>query len=251
MNQWPEHIPAVTWHGRRGAISNSFAYGVDYMLIDPASREGPALFSRNRWNLFCIRDRDHGGQPGRGRGAQWAAEVFGAYGLGPRQGRRILLLAQPAAYGYSFNPVSFWLLMQDDALLAVIAEVNNTFGDRHSYFCAHSDRREILATDRISARKIFHVSPFQQIGGDYSFWFMVTPAQISIRISLTDGAEGVVATLIGPRKPATSRGLVFAAIRRPLGAMRVLALIHWQAVKLWRKKAAYLPRPVPPQDEVS
>ena len=81
MTQWPEHIAARTWHGRRGAIRNAFSYGVDYLLLDMESPQGPACFSRNRFNLYAVHDRNHGGPRGAGRGLPWAREVFAARGF--------------------------------------------------------------------------------------------------------------------------------------------------------------------------
>ncbi|MFN4099802.1 MAG: DUF1365 family protein, partial [Pararhodobacter sp.] len=133
----------------------------------------------------------------------------------------------------------------------VIAEVSNTFGDRHSYLCHRDDWAAITAEDTLEARKIFHVSPFQPVEGEYRFRFDISPERIALRIAYDHAGGGLVATLAGPRHPATARSLAAAALRRPLGSRRVLALIHWQALKLWWKGARYHPRPVPPAREVS
>lgn len=250
MTGWPEHVAAQSWHGRRGGIRNSFTYGVDFLLVDPEARQGPWPFSRNRFNLFALHDCDHGGQRGAGRGLDWAREVFAGRGFAGGQDR-ILLLTQPRFLGYGFNPVSFWLLCRGAALHAVIAEVNNTFGDRHCYFCARPDGAAIAIGDALSAEKVFHVSPFQAVRGQYSFRFGITPEAIDIRILLADGDAGLAARLSGARAPATAAGLLAAALRRPFGALRVVALIYWQAMKLKRKGAAYAPRPAPPLEEVS
>ena len=132
----PLHLHGTTVHARRGALSHAFSHRVDYVLIDPDETRGPRLFSRNRVNLASVADRDHGGVRGTGRGAVWAHEVLARHGLATGADSRLLLLTQPRFLGYVFNPVSFWLRFEGDALVAVIAEVNNTFGDRHSYLCA-------------------------------------------------------------------------------------------------------------------
>ena len=105
--------------------------------------------------------------------------------------------------------------------------------------------------DQLQAQKIFHVSPFQEIGGHYQFNFDISHKRIAIRIAHKNGAEGVIATLVGDRTPLTNRGLLSALLRRPVGAMRVIALIHWQALWLKLKGAPYKPRPTPPEQEVS
>jgi uncharacterized protein len=85
--------------------------------------------------------------------------------------------------------------------------VTNTFGDRHSYLCHHDDQRPITPASELTARKIFHVSPFQPVEGGYRFRFDITPDKIAIRIDYTAGNGGLVATLAGPRRPLTSAGL--------------------------------------------
>ena len=148
--------------------------------------------------------------------------------------------------------MSFWLAHDEDGgLRAVIAEVSNTFGDRHSYLCRKDDGSVITADDRLRAKKIFHVSPFQRIAGGYEFRFDIRPDRIGIWIDFSEGEDGLIATLTGPRRPLRNRGILAAALRRPLGSRRVLGLIHWQALKLWWKGARYRPRPVPPNREVS
>jgi len=249
----PEHVAGRTFHARKGALSNRFTYGIDYLLIDAEApvTHAPALFERNRAGLVSLHDADHGGVRGSGEGAVWVRRVLAQAGLDRADGR-ILLLAQPRILGHVFNPVAFWLCHgRDDTLRCVIAEVNNTFGDRHSYLCHHDDQRPITSAEELPASKIFHVSPFQPIAGGYRFRFDITPAHINIRIDLGHAAGGLIATLTGPRRPATSLGLLRAMLRRPFGSRRVVALIHWQALKLWWKGARYQPHTAPPTDEVS
>jgi uncharacterized protein len=245
-----EAISGETFHGRRGAINNAFRYRVDYVLLDPSDVQGPSLFSHNRGNLTSLWDRDHGGVRKEGRGVQWARDVLAGHGLPGAD--RILLLAQPRVLGHVFNPVSFWLCHDaDGALRVVIAEVNNTFGDRHSYLCHRDDLAPITREDTIAAQKIFHVSPFQPVEGGYTFRFDIRADKIGIWIDYSAGQGGLIATLTGKRKPLTNRALLWAALRRPFGSRRVLTLIHWQALKLWVKGARFYTRPEPPQDEVT
>lgn len=247
---WPDHIAGHTTHARRGSIRNAFRYGVDYVLIDPLCEATPRLFSRNGLNLASVNDRNHGGPIGAGRGLPWAREVFETAGL-DLEGLQILLLTQPSFLWYNFNPVSFWLAMQGEDLRAVIAEVSNTFGDRHSYLCHRDGFDAIRAGDEITAQKIFHVSPFQKIAGEYRFHFDIRPDRIAIRIALKDGQDGVIATLFGRRQPLSNVSILRASLRRPFGAFRTIALIYWQALKLKLKGAPYRKRPLPPKQEVS
>lgn len=246
-----QHIRGHTYHGRKGALRNAFRYGVDYVLLDAeAEIRGPALFSRNAANVVSVADRDHGGPPSAGRGAAWVRDALRRHGL-PQAGR-ILLLCQPRVLGHDFNPVSFWLCRSDaGALYAVIAEVTNTFGTRHAYLCHHSDLRPIEAADRIEARKVLHVSPFQPVAGTYTFRFDIRPDRLGIGIDYQRPDGGLVATLTGHPAPLTNRGILGMLLRRPIGARRVLALIHWQAARLWWKGARFRPEPDPPASEIS
>ena len=246
-----DHIDGVTFHGRKGAVSNAFRYSIDYVLLDAeAEVRGPRLFSRNGRNVTALLDRDHGGAPGAGRGASWVRELLAAHQI--TGVARIELMAQPRVLGHVFNPVSFWLCRDGDGeLIAVISEVTNTFGDRHSYLCHHADLRPIRPSDRMVAEKIFHVSPFQPVEGGYEFRFDIRDDRIGIWIDYTREDGGLIATLTGKRAPLTNRAILRAALRRPLGSRRVLGLIHWQALKLWARKAIYRPRPEPPAEEVS
>ena len=244
-----QRIRAETFHGRKGPVRNAFRYSIDYILIDPVKAEGPALFSLNAGNVMSLHDSDHGGAPGQGRGVAWAREVLLAHDLAAD---RVLLLAQPRLLGHVFNPVSFWLAHDHlGHLRAVIAEVSNTYGDRHSYLCCREDRTPITREDTITAQKIFHVSPFQPVEGTYAFRFDIRPDRIGIWIDYTTASGGLFTNLIGPRLPLTNRGVLASAFRRPFGSRRVLALIHWQALKLWLKRAKFNNRPTPPAEDVS
>jgi len=248
-----EHIAGRTFHGRRGAVRNAFTYGIDYVALDAeASVRGPGLFARNGAGLMSLWDRDHGGAPGQGRGAAWVRDVLAEHPLGPHVDR-IELLAQPRVLGHVFNPVRFWLLRDENGgLRGVIPEVTNTFGDRHSYLCHRDDMAPIGPRDTLNARKIFHVSPFQDVAGGYAFRFDIGAENVRIVIDYrTDGGEGILATLEGGRRPLTNRSILAACLRRPFGSRRVLGLIHWQALKLWWKGAGYRPRPTPPTQDIS
>jgi DUF1365 family protein len=246
-----EHISAVTSHKRRGAITNAFRYGVDYVLIDPeTTAKSPVLFSRNRFNLNSVHDVDNGGALKDGSGVKWARDVLVEQGLVATD-IKIFLLTQPRFLSYAFNPVSFWLAYKGSALVAVIAEVSTPFVQRHSYLCHMPDFSAITKDSRMNKPKLLHVSPFQDVEGDYQFIFDIRPTHIDIRIIYRHEDNGVIATLQGPRAPLTSLGLLEAGIRRPLGALRTMILIHWQAARLKLKGAKYRTTPPSPKSEVS
>ena len=251
-----ELVAGHTVHRRHGPIQNTFRYGVDYMLFrfsqsGTANTEPSRLVSRNRFNAFAYHDRDHGGVRGQGKGPEWVRETLVAHGLGEISDGVISLIAQPRVFGFLFNPVSFWLIEKSGALRGVIAEVNNTFGDRHCYLCHHDDLSPIKSSDKLAARKVFHVSPFQPREGTYSFRFLIDADRIGIWIDYRHDDGGVYATITGRRQPASSLALCRSLIRRPFGSLRVLALIHFQALKLWLGGAQYRRRPQPPAQGVT
>lgn len=249
------HMPARVTHARRGAIRHAFAYGVDYLLLAPEAcggkTRGPRLFSRNRFNLFALYDRDHGGARGAGEGAVWARRKLAEAGLEMQPGMVLALLTQPRLFGHWFTPVSFWMVLRGDELLAAIAEVNNTFGQRHSYLCHRPGFAPLTAADHSGADKVFHVSPFQDVAGSYDFAFALSPQRLAIRIHHSNGPRGLDAAMAGPLRPFGDRAALGAALRRPGGSLRVVALIYWNAMRLKLKGAAYRRLPPLPDREIS
>lgn len=248
----PQIVYAKTFHGRQDHKENAFHYGVNFILIPMAPRfdQEFRFFSQNRWNLSSFYDHDHG--PGKADSAEWARQVALDFGLKKASTCQIWLLTQPRIAGYIFNPVSFWFFIQENnEVYAVLAEVNNTFGDRHSYLCFHDDQRPITPHDRIQAKKVFHVSPFQNVDGDYIFRFSFQQNKIGVWIKYKSETGGLYATLTGRTVAMTDKTVLKMLLKYPLGAARVIALIHWQAMKLAFKGVPYRTRPEPPKTEVS
>lgn len=251
MTVAPELVTGETFHCRRGEIDNRFRYRMDMVLVDPVFRANPRLFSRNRLNLWSLWDTDHGGTDKPGKAVDWAWCVLRARGFSYEQGDHLLLLTQPRVLSFEFNPVSFWLLLRGADLLAVIAEVNNTFGDRHCYVCHKPGFAPITGADTLEATKIMHVSPYQEIAGRYKFRFDIGQDDIAIRIFFENGQRGLVAGYHGRRGALTNRTILGSVLRRPFGSFGVYALIHWQALRLKLKGARYRSRPAPPTTEVT
>lgn len=254
MSSSVEHIPGHSFHGRKGAISHQFRYGVDYVFTEIEtllSAPLPLLFSRDRWNIMALWTKDHGGKIAKGQGARWVRDVLKARGLTNFLEARIILMTQPRILGAGFNPVSFWMIFKENDLYLVIAEVNNTFGERHSYLCHNEDFSPIGAEDRIKAQKIFYVSPFQLVEGAYEFRFDIRPTKIGIWIDYRNGKEGLYANFIGRRRPLSSWSILALLLKRPLGFMRVSALIYLEALRLKVKGAQYIIRGRPPESDLS
>jgi DUF1365 family protein len=181
--------PSRVAHRRRVAPFYRFVYRVFYILwdvdrIDEALR-GLRLVSRNRFNVLSFHDRDHGaGEPGGLR--RWAEGVCADGGIA-LDGGRVRLLAFPRVFGFAFNPISIWYCEhRDGSLRAVIAEVRNTFGERHSYLLA-SGGAVLPYQGPHEKEKCFHVSPFFDLVGRYRFtspanacaWSSTSPARAS------------------------------------------------------------------------
>ena len=246
MNTGPEILRSGTMHARKGDVKNKFVYKMDLVMIDPDAQTDMGLYSRNRFNVFSVSDKDYG--PRGQFAAKWIRNAFEQAGLNSFDLR---LLTQPRVLGSLFNPVSFWFAFKGDVLVAFIAEVNNTFKQRHFYLCHHPEFEPITARDEFVSKKVFYVSPFQDIEGDYVFQVDLTKNKFAIRIDFQNSGQGVLATLYGTRAPMTNRAIALATVRRPLGGLRVLGLIFYQAVKLKIKGVAYRVRPEPPQKDLS
>ncbi len=248
----PSVVRAEVSHARRVPVANRFRYGIDCLLLDEAAfagKECPRLFSFGRPNLVSLHPSDHG--IGACRDVEAVRKLARDAGVGGVE--RVLLLTHPRYWGYVFNPVSFWFLTGAAGnLRAVLAEVHNTFGDRHGYLCAHPEGADIGRGTRIVAAKRFHVSPFFDISGQYRFRFLLDRHRVGVWIAYDDGEGGGLNTaIVGSRLPFTDREILRALLRRPLGAARTTALIHWQALRLWRKGVPYRPRPQPPARSIT
>lgn len=241
-----------TAHARTRPRQHAFRYRVYYLCFalsqKPQLRNG--LLSINRFNLFSFYDADHG-RDGLAM-EDWIAQIKQAHGLTAADGE-VVLMTLPRVLGYVFNPVSFWFLLdRDGALRALLAEVNNTFGDRHSYLLYHDDQRIIAPTDRLASRKVFHVSPFLNVDGRYEFRVDYGAEKIDIAINHFDADGLLLATsLTGTRGKLDARHMAGCFLHYPLMTLNIIALIHYHAVRLMLKGIRYRRRPVPPLEEVT
>lgn len=246
--------PARVMHRRLVAPLYRFVYRVFYLLLDiDRIDELPRqlkFFSRNRFNLLSFHDRDYGdGRPGGPRA--WAEGLLTRHGV-RIEGGRIRLLTLPRLLGFAFNPISLWYCEhRDGSLRAVIAEVRNTFGERHSYVLA-SGGAPMPYDMPMEKDKRFHVSPFFDMVGHYRFTLAEPGETLRVLIHETrDGVPILDATVAGERKALTDAALVGQVLRMPGMTLKVVAGIHWEALKIWLRGAAYVPKPPPPVDGVS
>ncbi|MGD9297859.1 MAG: DUF1365 domain-containing protein [Chromatiales bacterium] len=232
-------------HRRHDKHAMHFDYRIFRMLLDvdelEKSASGMRLFSIDRWNLFSFRRHDHGPRDGSAL-RSWAEALLQAHDI-DTGGGKILLLAMPRLFGYAFNPLSIWYCLDAAGrLCAVICEVRNTFGDYHTYVLhGHADEAGYLQE---SQPKSFHVSPFMQISGEYRFRINMPQDDYLLHIEYVDDAQRLLTAVEkGRRKEFNDRGLLAILAVMPFVTFKVMAAIHWQAVKLWLRGAKIYPHP--------
>jgi DUF1365 family protein len=247
-------VDAVVAHCRTRPRSNTFRYRVAYVCLDLDTLQGAAgrWLKLDRRGLVSFRRADHGARDSSDL-AGWLRGVLDARGLGEVCDGDVVLMTMPRMLGYVFNPVSFWFCRdRAGALRAVLCEVNNTFGESHCYLVHHVDRRPLQADEWLEGRKVFHVSPFLPVGGGYRFRFRLGESTIHVDVNYHDAEGLMLATSVGGRREALGDG---AIVRRflcnPTMTLGVVARIHWQALKLWSKRARFYRKPAPPPEFVT
>jgi len=239
-------------HQRLRPKAHRFAYPTYFLMLPmrtlaaaPAACT-PAL-RRNRFGLLSFHDRDHG--DGSPDALAWLDGLLHGEGIADAQGE-VWLHTYPRVLGYVFKPVSFWYCHRvDGSLAAVVVEVNNTFGERHCYLLVGP---ELAFGRELSARKVFHVSPFCHVEGGYRFRFMCTATRTVARVDY-DNAQG---PLLQTSVSGHLQALTPQAVRRvffgmPLMTLGVMLRIHWHALQLWIKRVPFVSKPEPPQAFIS
>jgi len=240
-------------HRRFEPFPHRFQYRVFSLFFDldqlPATAAATRWFSHNRFNLMGFNDRDHGARDGSPL-RPWIDAIQSRHGL--PIGGRIRVHCFPRVLGYVFNPLTiFFCDAPDGTLQAMLYEVRNTFGDKHVYF-APTSPPEADEPTRQRCAKLFHVSPFLAIAGEYRFRVTAPDERLSIFIKHdVAGRDVLLATHTGVREPFTDRMILTNLLRFPLMTIGVMAAIHWQALKLWWKGAVFHKRPTPPPDPVT
>ncbi len=233
------------WHRRLRPVEHAFRYPGYFLMLPLRSlRTQPdAALRRNRRGWLSFHDSDHG--EGGCDALAWFEQLLHSEGIADADGE-VWLHTFPRVLGYVFKPVSFWYAHRaDGSLAAVLAEVNNTFGERHAYLLAGPDldwgREQV-------ARKQFHVSPFCEVRGEYRFRFERGEDRTLARVDLHDEDGPLLQTSVG----GVLQALDAAAVRRaffgtPLMTLGVVARIHWHALRLWAKRVPFHGKPSEPK----
>src|SRR3989338_110885 len=241
-------LNAQVMHHRLKPKQNKCWYSVDYLswpFISLDIRGGNWLLGFNRPSLFSFYAKDHGE-----RGTvlkDWVLGLLAEARIENADMNAIRLITMPRILGYVFNPVSFWIVPDDAGnIIAVICEVNNTFGERHIYICTQADGNVILPSDVLVAKKIFHVSPFLQREGEYKFRFSYKENFFAAFIDyMDDQSEAMLLTSVsGKMRDASAKNLLGSFFRYPFMTLKVISLIHWQALVIFLKGIKYVPKPL-------
>jgi uncharacterized protein len=250
MNAVPSTLLAIgtVRHLRLRPTRHGFDYRTYFLLLPLRTlRTRPdAALARNRFGAIAFFDRDHG--DGRDDCLAWLEEQLVAQGVTDADGE-IWLQAYPRVLGYVFKPVSFWYChRRDGTLAAIVAEVNNTFGERHCYLLTG----QVEWTRELRAHKVMHVSPFCDVDGDYRFRFVRTADRIVARVEHDDDAGPLLVTSVsGELAPATTARQWQAFAGQPLMTLMVIARIHWQALRLVAKRVPFFRKPQAPLQAVT
>lgn len=233
-------------HTRVSPKRHSFRYRVFSLLLDldeiPALARRLRLFAHNRAGILSFHDRDHGdGRPLR----DWIADTLGAAGI--EADGRIEVLCYPRLWGFVFNPLSVWFCRRkDETLAAIIYEVHNTYGERHVYVLPAQTNGQ---TVQQACDKDFYVSPFLSQDCGYKFHIEQPGERVLVAINETEhGAPVLQAMFSGQRQALNERNLALALLRHPLMTVKVVAAIHFEALRLWLKRVphhAHITKPTP------
>ncbi|MEO8411209.1 MAG: DUF1365 domain-containing protein [Propionivibrio sp.] len=261
MNNNGELYFGQVMHRRLRPTEHRFVYPVYFCRLPLSRIEGAscALFSVNRFNMFSFRFADHGARDGS-HPLPWIRALLEKNGV--VADGEIWLQCFPRVLGFVFNPVSFWFCHdRQGAQVAILAEVNNTFGERHNYLLTNADGRPIGDGEVIERSKVFHVSPFLAVAGFYRFRFAARAgseqkaawclARIDHGQAGDEQGDLLHTAISGDARPLTDGNLLKAFFHYPWLTLGVVVRIHWQAFKLWRKRVPFFSKPQPPIEETT
>jgi len=237
--------PGVVTHARMKPRRHALRYRIFMLLLDldelGALDRGLTLFSLKRFNLVGFDPARHGDGSATPLKAQVEAQLAAA---GIAHGGPVRMLAMPRILGLGFNPLTvFFCHRADGALSAILYEVNNTFGERHSYLIPADDAPIV----KQACDKGFYVSPFMDMDLSYAFRVRPPGEAVQVRVDVDDAEGRVLATgFAGERQALSDRNLFRAWLTHPWMTVGVLGAIHWEALKIWLKGGTIRQRPAKP-----
>src|SRR3989344_6521862 len=238
---------ANVMHHRLSPKKHRFNYNVFMFYIDLDEVEILSkklwMFSINKFNFFSLRDNEHLqlpiDNPDKSKSIkEQITRYLSKNGVTIGKGR-IMLLTNLNILGYNFNPVSFYYCYDENNLpLCVVAEIGNTFGEMKPFLLD----KENLSDNKyyLNTTKYFYVSPFIDHDTNFDFNLVIPDEKLNIRIDdYKNGERFFISTLTGTKKPITNSNLLWYSIRFPFLTLKIITLIHWNAIKLWLKKIPY------------
>jgi uncharacterized protein len=258
----PQLLTGTVMHKRLLPKKHVFHYGIYYVAL-PLSQLSHMPLAYNRFAALSFYDKDHGPCDGSALDT-WAGDILKQNNV--EADGEITLMCMPRVLGYVFNPVSFWFCHNKQGqLMAVLCEVHNTFGEKHTYLCANKDRRPIMGNTTLFAEKLFHVSPFLTRDGHYQFKFEIhgnqlhgsehhdaeseanqfNGVQCKVHIDFHNkaGEKQLITALVGNLQPLTKSSLNTVFWRYPFITFKAVLMIHWHAFKLLIKGIQYIAKP--------
>lgn len=238
-------------HGRLFPKRNHFTYGIYYLAL-PLDQLNKTNIAYNKPALLSFHDKDHGACDGSNL-TEWARALLAQHNIDKADGR-ITLVCMPRILGYVFNPVSFWLCHDKSGnIRAILCEVHNTFGEKHTYICSNSDQSVITGEQTIKGKKVFHVSPFLKREGHYDFNFNIRNSRLDISINFfsENNKKQLVTRLYGQLSDLNKNNLRKAFWSYPLVTFKAITLIHWQALKIISKGIKYVSKPLQKKERSS
>jgi DUF1365 family protein len=252
-NRTPSLLVGHVRHRRLRPVSNDFEYPVFFLQLPLQNLEAAQLpvFSINRLNVMGFYASDHGARDGSSL-ISWVRALLRERGL-PDDGE-VVLQTFPRVLGFAFNPVSFWFCYDClDHLVAVLAEVNNTFGGHHNYLLHNPDGSPLIDGQEFCSDKVFHVSPFCLVRGVYHFRFYLDGAvqKASIEYDDSDGKSLILTSISGRKRSWSNWDLIKVFLLMPFLTLGIVWRIHWQALRLWSKKVPFYGASPPPPNHLS
>jgi DUF1365 family protein len=227
-------------HVRHSPLKNAFTYRSYSWFVDVDWLPRLPLLLQP---LAGFRAGDHLGDPAETIRTN-VERFLRTRGIEP-DGGTIRMLTSARVFGHVFNPLTlFWCYRQSGALQCVIAEVHNTYGERHCY---------LLDTDsagRARVAKAFYVSPFNDVDGQYRMKLPAPGERLAVSIVLErEGHKPFIATMEGERHPASTKNVLAAALAVPAAPLLVSARIRIQGIRLWAQRLPIVKRPHHPSQE--
>ena len=222
-------------HRRFKPKEHYFKYNVFSLLVDIDELEiiekKIKIFSYNKFNIISFYDKDHGPRDGTPL-KEWIIKNLKDIGI-DNDKIQVNLFCYPRIFGYVFNPLSvFFVYDKNSRLISILYEVKNTFGEQHTYMFKVDDNKIITN----HCKKKFHVSPFIEMECDYYFRVLKPTDNISVIIDQNDNdGKLLYASQDGKAKELSEKNLLVSYIFHPLMTFKIIAAIHYEALKLWLK----------------